>query len=122
MPPVSKRLSLMHCLQVGLPARGKSFLSNKLMRYLKVCPGVLHSSMANACFQWLEYEVKVPHMPTYNTRGYSLPQVFNVGQLRRTRAKARREQYVNVIISLIVFLLPLCLQEWRKGRSYCWIF
>ncbi|KAF8484392.1 bifunctional 6-phosphofructo-2-kinase/fructose-2,6-bisphosphate 2-phosphatase [Gautieria morchelliformis] len=45
---------------VGLPARGKSFLSNKLMRYLK----------------WLEYEVKV----------------FNVGQLRRTRAKVRREQ------------------------------
>ncbi|KAF8589982.1 bifunctional 6-phosphofructo-2-kinase/fructose-2,6-bisphosphate 2-phosphatase [Ramaria rubella] len=45
---------------VGLPARGKSFLSNKLMRYLK----------------WLEYEVKV----------------FNVGQLRRTRAKAKREQ------------------------------
>ncbi|KIJ27860.1 hypothetical protein M422DRAFT_190528 [Sphaerobolus stellatus SS14] len=45
---------------VGLPARGKSYLSNKLMRYLK----------------WLEYEVKV----------------FNVGQLRRTRAKAKREQ------------------------------
>ncbi|KAF8526846.1 bifunctional 6-phosphofructo-2-kinase/fructose-2,6-bisphosphate 2-phosphatase [Hysterangium stoloniferum] len=45
---------------VGLPARGKSFLSNKLTRYLK----------------WLEYEVKV----------------FNVGQLRRTRAKVKREQ------------------------------
>jgi 6-phosphofructo-2-kinase/fructose-2,6-biphosphatase 2 len=23
---------------VGLPARGTSYLSNKLMRYLKVCP------------------------------------------------------------------------------------
>ncbi|KDQ60547.1 hypothetical protein JAAARDRAFT_124427 [Jaapia argillacea MUCL 33604] len=46
---------------VGLPARGKSYLSNKLMRYLK----------------WLEYDVKV----------------FNVGQLRRSRArqKAQRE-------------------------------
>ncbi|KAL7414700.1 6-phosphofructo-2-kinase-domain-containing protein [Mrakia frigida] len=40
---------------VGLPARGKSFLSNKLMRYL----------------QWLEYKVKV----------------FNVGQLRRRKAR-----------------------------------
>ncbi|KAF7983150.1 hypothetical protein HWV62_24137 [Athelia sp. TMB] len=40
---------------VGLPARGKSYLSNKLMRYLK----------------WLEYNVKV----------------FNVGQLRRSRAR-----------------------------------
>ncbi|CCM05332.1 uncharacterized protein FIBRA_07546 [Fibroporia radiculosa] len=40
---------------VGLPARGKSYLSNKLMRYLK----------------WLEYDVKV----------------FNVGQLRRSRAR-----------------------------------
>ncbi|KAI0262942.1 bifunctional 6-phosphofructo-2-kinase/fructose-2,6-bisphosphate 2-phosphatase [Gloeopeniophorella convolvens] len=38
---------------VGLPARGKSYLSNKLMRYL---------------------------------------QVFNVGQLRRSRAKQKREQ------------------------------
>ncbi|KAI0049684.1 bifunctional 6-phosphofructo-2-kinase/fructose-2,6-bisphosphate 2-phosphatase [Auriscalpium vulgare] len=45
---------------VGLPARGKSYLSNKLMRYL----------------QWLEYDVKV----------------FNVGQLRRSRAKQRKEQ------------------------------
>ncbi|KLO09975.1 bifunctional 6-phosphofructo-2-kinase/fructose-2,6-bisphosphate 2-phosphatase [Schizopora paradoxa] len=45
---------------VGLPARGKSYLSNKLMRYLK----------------WLEYEVKV----------------FNVGQLRRTRARQQAEQ------------------------------
>lgn len=44
---------------VGLPARGKSYLSNKLMIYMK----------------WLEYEVKV----------------FNVGQLRRTRAKQRAE-------------------------------
>ncbi|WVF73002.1 hypothetical protein IAT40_007820 [Kwoniella sp. CBS 6097] len=40
---------------VGLPARGKSYLSNKLMRYLK----------------WLEYNVDV----------------FNVGQLRRSKAR-----------------------------------
>ncbi|KAJ7116434.1 6-phosphofructo-2-kinase-domain-containing protein [Mycena epipterygia] len=45
---------------VGLPARGKSYLSNKLMIYLK----------------WLEYDVKV----------------FNVGQLRRTRARQRAQQ------------------------------
>ncbi|KZS99342.1 bifunctional 6-phosphofructo-2-kinase/fructose-2,6-bisphosphate 2-phosphatase [Sistotremastrum niveocremeum HHB9708] len=45
---------------VGLPARGKSYLSNKLMRYL----------------EWLEYNVKV----------------FNVGQLRRKRAKMQAEQ------------------------------
>ncbi|KAJ2924626.1 hypothetical protein H1R20_g12456, partial [Candolleomyces eurysporus] len=45
---------------VGLPARGKSYLSNKLMIYLK----------------WLEYNV----------------QVFNVGQLRRTRAKQKAQQ------------------------------
>ncbi|KAA1478775.1 bifunctional 6-phosphofructo-2-kinase/fructose-2,6-bisphosphate 2-phosphatase [Dentipellis sp. KUC8613] len=45
---------------VGLPARGKSYLSNKLMRYL----------------QWLEYDVKV----------------FNVGQLRRSRARIKKQQ------------------------------
>ncbi|EIN07624.1 bifunctional phosphatase [Punctularia strigosozonata HHB-11173 SS5] len=45
---------------VGLPARGKSYLSNKLMRYLK----------------WLEYDVKV----------------FNVGQLRRSRARQKQRQ------------------------------
>ncbi|KAJ8456793.1 hypothetical protein ONZ45_g18577 [Pleurotus djamor] len=45
---------------VGLPARGKSYLSNKLMIYLT----------------WLEYNVKV----------------FNVGQLRRTRAKQKALQ------------------------------
>ncbi|KAF8952489.1 6-phosphofructo-2-kinase-domain-containing protein [Flammula alnicola] len=45
---------------VGLPARGKSYLSNKLMIYLK----------------WLEYDVKV----------------FNVGQLRRTRAKQKAQK------------------------------
>jgi len=28
-------------IQVGLPARGKSYLSNKLMRYLKVRPVVV---------------------------------------------------------------------------------
>ncbi|KAL1668347.1 6-phosphofructo-2-kinase-domain-containing protein [Schizophyllum commune] len=42
---------------VGLPARGKSYLSRKLMIYLK----------------WLEYDVKI----------------FNVGQLRRTRAREK---------------------------------
>ncbi|KIM29056.1 hypothetical protein M408DRAFT_329079 [Serendipita vermifera MAFF 305830] len=42
---------------VGLPARGKSYLSNKLTRYLT----------------WLEYDVKV----------------FNVGQLRRSKAKSK---------------------------------
>ncbi|KAE9408479.1 bifunctional 6-phosphofructo-2-kinase/fructose-2,6-bisphosphate 2-phosphatase [Gymnopus androsaceus JB14] len=42
---------------VGLPARGKSYLSNKLMIYLR----------------WLEYDVKV----------------FNVGQLRRTKARQK---------------------------------
>ncbi|WVN86442.1 uncharacterized protein L203_101606 [Cryptococcus depauperatus CBS 7841] len=41
---------------VGLPARGKSYLSNKLMRYLR----------------WLEYNVEV----------------FNVGQLRRSKARS----------------------------------
>ncbi|KIL67464.1 hypothetical protein M378DRAFT_9255 [Amanita muscaria Koide BX008] len=45
---------------VGLPARGKSYLSNKLMIYLK----------------WLEYNVKV----------------FNVGQLRRSRARQKAQQ------------------------------
>ncbi|EIW72084.1 hypothetical protein TREMEDRAFT_26324 [Tremella mesenterica DSM 1558] len=44
---------------VGLPARGKSYLSNKLMRYLR----------------WLEYNVEV----------------FNVGQLRRTKARHEQE-------------------------------
>lgn len=44
---------------VGLPARGKSYLSNKLMIYLK----------------WLEYDVKV----------------FNVGQLRRSRARQKAQ-------------------------------
>lgn len=51
-------------LQVGLPARGKSFLSNKLMRYL----------------QWLEYKVKV----------------FNVGQLRRRKARNEHPEYAHV--------------------------
>ncbi|KIY51803.1 bifunctional 6-phosphofructo-2-kinase/fructose-2,6-bisphosphate 2-phosphatase [Fistulina hepatica ATCC 64428] len=46
---------------VGLPARGKSYLSNKLMIYLK----------------WLEYDVKV----------------FNVGQLRRTRARQKAKEF-----------------------------
>ncbi|KAJ9109242.1 hypothetical protein QFC21_000571 [Naganishia friedmannii] len=44
---------------VGLPARGKSYLSNKLMRYLR----------------WLEYKVEV----------------FNVGQLRRRKARDQQE-------------------------------
>ncbi|QRW00703.1 6-phosphofructo-2-kinase/fructose-2,6-bisphosphatase [Ceratobasidium sp. AG-Ba] len=45
---------------VGLPARGKSYLSNKLTRYLR----------------WLEYSVEV----------------FNVGQLRRSKARAKKEK------------------------------
>ncbi|KAK4685858.1 hypothetical protein P7C73_g4283, partial [Tremellales sp. Uapishka_1] len=45
---------------VGLPARGKSYLSNKLMRYLR----------------WLEYNVEV----------------FNVGQLRRSKARSSLQQ------------------------------
>ncbi|WFC99821.1 Fructose-2,6-bisphosphatase [Malassezia yamatoensis] len=45
---------------VGLPARGKSYLSNKLMRYLR----------------WREYKVKV----------------FNVGQMRRAKARMRQEK------------------------------
>ncbi|KAG8905211.1 Fructose-2,6-bisphosphatase [Tulasnella sp. 403] len=53
---------------VGLPARGKSYLSNKLMRYLK----------------WLEYKVRV----------------FNVGQLRRTRALEKEKS--------LIFLESLC--------------
>ncbi|KAG7089899.1 hypothetical protein E1B28_011533 [Marasmius oreades] len=45
---------------VGLPARGKSYLSNKLMIYLN----------------WLEYDVTV----------------FNVGQLRRSKARQKAQQ------------------------------
>ncbi|RSH91861.1 Fructose-2,6-bisphosphatase [Saitozyma podzolica] len=45
---------------VGLPARGKSYLSNRLMRYLR----------------WLEYNVEV----------------FNVGQLRRSKARAAQQE------------------------------
>ncbi|EIM90533.1 bifunctional 6-phosphofructo-2-kinase/fructose-2,6-bisphosphate 2-phosphatase [Stereum hirsutum FP-91666 SS1] len=44
---------------VGLPARGKSYLSNKLMRYLQA-----------------KYDVKV----------------FNVGQLRRSRARQKKQE------------------------------
>jgi len=47
-------------VMVGLPARGKSYFSNKLMTYLK----------------WLEYNVKV----------------FNVDQLRHTRARENAQQ------------------------------
>lgn len=47
---------------VGLPARGKSYLSNRLMRYLR----------------WLEYNVEV----------------FNVGQLRRSKARAAQQAFV----------------------------
>lgn len=42
---------------VGLPARGKSYLSNKLTRYLLVCTlAVL--AIADPS-QWLEYEVRL---------------------------------------------------------------
>ncbi|KAG1749161.1 bifunctional 6-phosphofructo-2-kinase fructose-2,6-bisphosphate 2-phosphatase [Suillus paluster] len=60
---------------VGLPARGKSYLSNKLMRYLKVLPFSLTSDLTYPP-QWLEYDV----------------QVFNVGQLRRSRAHRKAQQ------------------------------
>ncbi|KAL4074611.1 6-phosphofructo-2-kinase-domain-containing protein [Scleroderma yunnanense] len=61
---------------VGLPARGKSYLSNKLMRYLK----------------WLEYEVQVSHYRWFSVSKLTMPQVFNVGQLRRSRARQKALQ------------------------------
>lgn len=60
---------------VGLPARGKSYLSNRLMRYLRVSP--LHVRPDKGLtIQWLEYKVDV----------------FNVGQLRRSKARAEQQQ------------------------------
>jgi 6-phosphofructo-2-kinase/fructose-2,6-biphosphatase 2 len=53
---------------VGLPARGKSYLSNRLMRYLRVSL----RTVEEAYTQWLEYNVEV----------------FNVGQLRRSKARS----------------------------------
>ena len=44
---------------VGLPARGKSYLSNKLMRYLKVWIVLCPRDPSNSPPQWLEYDVKV---------------------------------------------------------------
>jgi len=44
---------------VGLPARGKSYLSNKLMRYLKVCIVLHPRGPSHSPPQWLEYDVKV---------------------------------------------------------------
>lgn len=60
---------------VGLPARGKSYLSNKLSTYLKVflfmiCEHLMR--LTSYQFQWLDYEVKV----------------FNVGEYRRKLAQA----------------------------------
>ena len=62
------------CDQVGLPARGKSYLSNKLMRYLRVssCRSIQRIWLMS---KWLEFNVEV----------------FNVGQLRRSQAKAEFE-------------------------------
>ncbi|CAG7845925.1 Fructose-2,6-bisphosphatase [Serendipita indica DSM 11827] len=57
---------------VGLPARGKSYLSNKLTRYLKASPVMIDCASTDVV-QWLEYDVKV----------------FNVGNLRRSKAKSR---------------------------------
>lgn len=65
---------------VGLPARGKSYLSNKLTRYLKVravFPYIDYYHLTPSR-QWLEYDVEV----------------FNVGQLRRKKARDRRKKYV----------------------------
>ena len=45
---------------VGLPARGKSYLSNKLQRYLLVSLRFerFRPTSIDTCFsQWLEYEV-----------------------------------------------------------------
>ena len=50
---------------VGLPARGKSYLSNKLMRYLKVRLLLIVSLLFAPILsheQWLEYEVKVGYL------------------------------------------------------------
>lgn len=57
--PDQSETKLCVCM-VGLPARGKSYLSNRLMRYLR----------------WLEYDVRV----------------FNVGQLRRAKAKQQQRE------------------------------
>jgi hypothetical protein len=56
----------MHHFQVGLPARGKSYLSNKLMRYLKVsCNPFFPPWTENplSLTQWLEYDVKAREIP-----------------------------------------------------------
>ncbi|CAL1703862.1 unnamed protein product [Somion occarium] len=58
---------------VGLPARGKSYLSNKLMRYLK----------REGWFHWPE------SLCVLSCNGI---QVFNVGQLRRSRARQKAQQ------------------------------
>ena len=64
-------------IQVGLPARGKSYLSNRLMRYLRVSnsPPYRSAGIGSLIVQWLEFNVDV----------------FNVGQLRRSKARAEEE-------------------------------
>ena len=44
---------------VGMPARGKSYLSNKLTRYLKVRILSHPHGPSDNPSQWLEYDVKV---------------------------------------------------------------
>jgi hypothetical protein len=83
---------------VGLPARGKSYLSNKLTRYLEVCGLFCLAIDIVQSRQWLEYKVKV----LVNRRCFACIndlQVFNVGQLRRQRAKKLAEQSVLQISS-----------------------
>jgi 6-phosphofructo-2-kinase/fructose-2,6-biphosphatase 2 len=86
----SKSVSL---IQVGLPARGKSYLSNKLMRYLKV----------RSVFTIFALSASSPTVVRIRCQGTlhvsplvcpnSLHQVFNVGQLRRSRAKQKARMY-----------------------------
>lgn len=64
-------------VQVGLPARGKSYLANKLMRYMRasVEKTMFVVVLLSDIPQWLEFNV----------------QVFNVGQLRRSKARTLKE-------------------------------
>ncbi len=81
--------------QVGLPARGKSYLSNKLMIYLKVryyfpCRACLTCSLVAR----IRREGSCHLFRRCILDQSTCRQVFNVGQLRRTRAKQKELQYV----------------------------